>query len=91
MECVNAELIGSDTGRNDLTKVPSRFEDVGTYSEHHESVGVQTHGRGCVSLPFGCTGKSSNGCAEDEMKGDAGIAEAKRMDFKGEGEIITSR
>ena len=40
MECVNAELIGSDTGRNDLTKVPSRSEDAGTYSEHHESVGV---------------------------------------------------
>ena len=91
MDVVNMELIDSDTRRNEPTEVLSRVEDASTTSEHHESIGVQTHGRGCVSLPFGYFGQSSNGCAEDEMKGDAGIAEAKRMDFKGEGEIITSR
>jgi len=90
MDVINMEIIDSDTRRNEPTEVLSRVEDASTTSEHHESIGVQTHGRGCVSLPFGYSGQSSNGCKGDVMRGDVGVAEAKRMDFEGEGEVVAS-
>ena len=90
MDVVIRELTGSDTRRNDPTEVLGRVEDAGTTSKHHESSGVQTRGRDCASLPFGYTGQSSNGCTEGVMRGDAGNAEAERMDFEGDGEVAAS-
>nr|POE89719.1 uncharacterized protein CFP56_49491 [Quercus suber]POE89722.1 uncharacterized protein CFP56_49494 [Quercus suber] len=82
------ELSDSDTMQSESIGVLSRVEDVSTNSEHHELIGVQTHGNSDTNLLISYTGQSSSGCLRDGMRDDAGVVGADRMDFEGEGKVV---
>lgn len=83
MEVFTTKLNRIDSMENETIGVLIRGEDAGG-TELLEPFGVQTHGG--TGQPSG--GIARDGIGGDEIRGDARVAEAERMDLEGGGNVV---